>query len=442
MSRRAQPVVVHVVNSLEGGGTERTLLALLRRLDPGRLRHVVVTLRGPGALAKDLPDHVACVPLGCEGRSRLAWMKLGAVLQRYGANVVHARNTGCWMDATLATCLRPRCHAVMGFHGLDFGDTFSPRQRFVGRMARRAGARFACVGHAGAQVLQNQLRLPSRRIEILANGVDRSRYRVATDAARLALKRELGFAAGDFVWGMVGSLVPVKRHLLVLGVVRRLARSGRRVRLVLVGDGPLRDDLARLASKAGMVDRIRFVGWRSDVARWLSGFDGYVCASASEGMSNALLEAMAARLPIVATDVGDNRFLLLDGEAGAIVPPDDEAAMVSKLEVLMDDAAWRTRIAHRASTRCADFDFRRTAAAYESYYARLLGHPIVPITARAIAIDGRSSRRGSGPSLGEDRPRLPSAVGLPCVLVSPRACAMDSTGPDVADAYTGETCVR
>ncbi|MFQ5461064.1 MAG: glycosyltransferase [Phycisphaerae bacterium] len=395
MSRAAQPVIVHVVNTLEGGGTERSLLSLLHRFDPNRFRHVLITLREPGALAKDLPDHVACCPLGCVGRSRRAWLRLAGLMHRFCVDVVHARNTGCWMDTALAAFLRPRCRSVLGFHGLDSGSCFGRRHRLVARVTRCLGARFSSVAYSGALALQTQLGVPKRRIDVLVNGVDRCRFRPATNATRMALKRSLGCAHGDFVLGMVGALVPVKGHELVLRAVKRLVDAGRCVRLVLVGDGPLRDTLTRAICRAGLERRVFLVGRRSDVADWLAGLDGYVCASVSEGMSNALLEAMAARLPIVATDVGDNRFLL-QGEAGLVIPPGNEAAMVAALARLMDDSNGRARMARRAGERCVDFDLRRAAAGYENFYARLLDHPIVPVSESARTIDGAGRDRGTG----------------------------------------------
>ena len=367
-----RPVIIHVVHSLTGGGTERTLVALLRAFDPSRFRHVVVTLRGAGSLSVGLPDHVACRSMGARGRSLVTGVALGSWTRRWRTAVIHARNTGCWHDATIARLLTPRAKLVLGFHGLETAQPFNRRQRGCARRALRIGARFTSVSESGRRQLRMEAHIPAERITLLRNGVDRHRFQKLDDAARRRMRAGLHLPETAFVVGTVGSLTPVKQHALLIRGLAYIASSLPNVHLLLVGDGPLRVSLSEQARVQGVLDRVCFTGQREDVPSLLACMDAYVCCSASEGMNNSLLEAMAAGLPIVATDVGDNAALVRQGIEGLVVDSSRPEAIGEALRILTSDPAVCRRFAVAALARASDYDFDDTVRAYETYYQQLI----------------------------------------------------------------------
>ncbi len=367
------PVIMHVVHSLTGGGTERTLVALLRAFDPSQFRHVVVTLRGAGCLSARLPDHVACRPIAAPGRSRATGLSLARLARCRRAAVIHARNTGCWQDATVAKLLAPRAKLVLGFHGLETAYPLNRRQRWWARWALSAGARFTSVSEAGRRQLRSQAQVPANRIDLLRNGVDLRRFRTSNDAARRRMRADFNFADTTFVVGTVGSLTSVKQNATLIRAVARMAPSVPDLRLLVVGDGPLRASLTEQARADGVLDRIHFTGWREDVPALLWCMDAYACSSASEGMNNALLEAMAAGLPIIATDVGDNAVMVRQGVEGHIVEPGCHEAIGEALKIFADSPAVRRRFGAAAKVRARDYDFGDTVRAYQAYYHKLIG---------------------------------------------------------------------
>ena len=372
MNRTDRPVIVHVVHSLEGGGTERALVALLRRFDRSWSRHVVVTLRAAGSLTPRLPDHVACQALAVTGRARSAALRLTRTLRRYGALIIHARNTGCWYDAIVAGVLCPHARLVLGFHGLETPDPCRRRHRWLARCALAAGGRFTSVSEAGRRQLFEQAGVPWDRMSLLRNGVDLRRFGRLEDAVRQRKRAELQFDDAAFVVGIVGSLTPVKEHVTAIRAVAQMAAEAPSVRLLVVGDGPLREPLARHARAVGVGDRILFAGWREDVPTLMGCMDAYVCSSASEGMNNALLEAMAAGLPVVATDAGDNAIMVRDGVEGRIVARGCFGAMAEALNMYAHRPDLRKRVGVAARRRAREYDFDRMAEAYESFYRSLL----------------------------------------------------------------------
>ena len=373
MNSKNRPVIVHVVHSLEGGGTERTLVKLLRAFDPKRFRHAVVTLRAAGPLTAQLPDHVACRALAIQGRSRRAGLRLAAIMREWGAALIHARNTGCWHDAIVAGMLTPQARLVLGFHGLETTRGFNRRQRHVALCGRLAGGRFTSVSESGRLQLHRQTRVPTDRIDLLPNGVDLRRFDRSDQHSRRRMRDELQLDDATFVVGTVGALTPVKQHTTLIAAAARVSEMLPNLRLLIVGDGPLRASLIDQARLAGLGDRVRFLGWREDVPALLGCMDAYVCGSASEGMSNALLEAMAAGLPIIATNVGDNAMLVRNDVEGCIVMPNAPAAIAEALRFLAGMPAIRARYAAAARVRAGRYDFGRAVRAYEAYYRALLG---------------------------------------------------------------------
>lgn len=366
------PLVLHVVRTLDGGGMERTLVSLLREFRSPHLRHAVATLRSSGRLAARLPDDVACCAIGAVGRSRSAGLRLFRIARAWNVDVLHARGVGCWGDAILTRVLARCKRVVLGFHGLEASGTFGPRDRRCARMGLLAGVRFTSVFESGVRQLHGELGVPLDRIDLIPNGVHLGSFVRTNDVARQRVREGLQLAGGVFVVGIVGSLTPVKRHGVLIEAIARLVAGKVNVALLIVGDGSLRDSLEQRVRAAGIADRVCFTGWREDVPTLLACMDAYVCSSASEGMSNAVLEAMAAGLPVVATDVGDNGAILRDGIHGFIVKPESAEAIADALSILIHRSDLRERFSGAARARARRFDIGRVAERYEAYYRSLI----------------------------------------------------------------------
>lgn len=403
-----------MISSLQQGGTERVLVDLLRSLVtsasddpygsserasdfdpfsreiPVRIRHAVVTLRDAGPLAVELPDSVACIAVGSRGASRSAAVTVARIVRRLRPAIIHARGIGCWADALAAKAANPRSRLVLGYHG-STEPTLGHRPRWLARAAAWANAHFVTVGESGRTQLQRQLGIGHDSVTVLPNGVDLGAY--AHDAtARIRLRQEFGWTDGEFVIGSVASLTPVKRHDLLIAAARIAMEQWPRIRLLLVGHGPLQPELTKQALVAGIADRIRFSGFRSDVSALLSSMDAYVCASDSECLSNSVLQALAVGLPIIAADVGDNSRVIRHGRDGMIVPPGSVEAIAASIGCLICASSGSDRpmtlnpslgpsptdgpvlsqfgrtLARSARRRAAEFDFSRTVKAYAQFY--------------------------------------------------------------------------
>jgi glycosyltransferase involved in cell wall biosynthesis len=192
--------------------------------------------------------------------------------------------------------------------------------------------------------------LPDRigSIRVIPNSIEESRFQVKDSAA--ILKEEMAMRPDDPLITTIGTLSPVKNQAMVLKAVSRLVTSFPGLRLLIVGEGPLKGELSDLQQRLGLNHHCFFLGLRRDIPKILMGTDIYVSTSRYEGLPLSILEAMAAGKPIVATAVPGNLEVLEEG-AGLFVPLDDEGELERALKELIENLPERERLGKRAQER-------------------------------------------------------------------------------------------
>jgi glycosyltransferase involved in cell wall biosynthesis len=208
---------------------------------------------------------------------------------------------------------------------------------------------------------------------IITNGIDTARIATLAAASRVEVRAELGLRDGDFAFGNVGRLADQKGQQYAIEALARIRGRHPRASLWIVGEGELRDSLTALAQQHGVSDAVHFLGQRMDVHRLLGGFDAYVHPALFEGLGIAVLEAMAAGLPVVASSVDAIPEYVHDGDTGLLVPPRTVEPLASAMARLLDEPALATRLgaAGRAIVE-REHDIRAAVRAYEALYERLL----------------------------------------------------------------------
>lgn len=192
--------------------------------------------------------------------------------------------------------------------------------------------------------------LDEKAVRLIYNGVDTTRF---SRQPQGALRAELGLAPEACVLAMIANLSPVKDHMTVFKCLQTLQGTSKRLHLVLAGDGPLRGDLERAASEMSVDAHIHFLGRRTDVPAILADADIFVLSSLTEGLSNALLEAMATGKPVIATRVGGNPEVVVEGITGLLVPPGDRAAMSEAILRLAESSELRAAMGAAGRERVA-----------------------------------------------------------------------------------------
>jgi glycosyltransferase involved in cell wall biosynthesis len=254
------------------------------------------------------------------------------------------------------------------------------RYRAPTRWANRLtwGRNAAAVAVSAA--VADSVRARPPRPEVVVHGLDgASRPPAPRETACAAL----GLAPEGPVVGTVGNLTAKKDHATLVDAVARLAGEWPEARLVVVGAGPLEADLRTHAARAGLADRVVLAGSRGDVAEILGAFDVFVLSSRVEGLPIALLEAMAAERPCVATAVGGIPEVVTDGVDGLLVPPGDPDALATAVSKLLADPDRRAELGARAAVRAGDFDIAAAVRRLEAIYDRALAGTPGPAVARA-----------------------------------------------------------
>jgi sugar transferase (PEP-CTERM/EpsH1 system associated) len=292
------------------------------------------------------------------------------VFRRERPDIVHTHAWGTLVEGLVAARLARVPLVVHGEHGTL---QTRPHQRWVQRLAWGRTDLVLSVSSRLAERMAREVGFPAARIRTIPNGVDLARFRGGDrDAARQAL----GIPEGAPVVGTVGRLVPVKDQRTLVSAAAVLRASVVGLEVLLVGDGPLRDDLTRQIQTLGLADVVRLLGNRPDVERVLPAFDVFVLPSVSEGMSNTIQEAMGSGLPVVATDVGAARELVVAGQTGLLVPPEDPAALAAALATLLQAPARRAAMGAAARRRAeTGFSMERMVSDYDLVYQELAARP-------------------------------------------------------------------
>jgi len=326
------------------------------------------------ALPTDLEDALRTgrVPLTClnkrTGFDVSVYAGVHRTLREFEPDVVHTHQYV--LPYVLPASLYHRVRAKV--HTVNNGWEYEARQanRWVHHLAFRAGVVPVAVGEEVANVLCRALRL--RAVTVIPSAVSVQAYRAAA-AARDVWRRREGFSKEDVLFVCVAGFRPEKNHALLLQAFAQGALHRGAAHLLLVGVGALREVLQDRVRDLGLGDSVRFLGFRTDLAEVLAAADVFVLPSDREGNPLAVLEAMAAGTPIIATAVGGLPELVESGLSGLLVPPGDAAALTTALRRIYEDSALRGALGANSLRRAEErFDISVAAREYTKLYESLV----------------------------------------------------------------------
>jgi glycosyltransferase involved in cell wall biosynthesis len=363
------PRILYLVETTGHGGTEVVIVQLIRGLRGSEFTPVLGTV-GEGWLAQKAREAGAKVVL-LDPRSRYdgwdftAVLRLAVLIWRQRIDLVHSFLFHMNVLGTLAARLSGRpCMASLRSVHYDFATWY---RRWAWRLVARCATAITAVSWQARDTLCVHTGIAAERVTVIPNGVDTDRFR---PGPKRGLLQSAGVPFDALVIGTVGRLDPVKGHRYLLEAAAEVVKAHPQCHFVLVGsDGNPEGKALRVqASRLSLDGRVHLLGERSDVPQLLREMDIFVLPSVSEGMSNALLEAMAARLPCVATAVGGNPETL--GDAGLLVPPSDATCLGDALAKLLSDRELRRSLAQAARRRTLeDFSLRQSTERHLDLYA-------------------------------------------------------------------------
>ncbi|MGH8218567.1 MAG: TIGR03088 family PEP-CTERM/XrtA system glycosyltransferase [Steroidobacteraceae bacterium] len=373
MPRNGRPLIAHVVFSFDYGGLENGVANVVNGLPEETFAHTIIALTS----ASSFRARIRKADVGIHvlekrpGKDPAAYMRLFSLLRRLQPTVVHTRNLStleCALFARLAG-VPARLH---GEHGWDIFDPdgTSRKYRALRRIVNPVVDRFIAVSQDLQRWLTTTVGISAHKVQRICNGVDTGLFRPLGGIARRELPAAL-LPSESIVVGSVTRFSAIKDPLNLVRafIAARQDAAGAALKLVMVGDGPLRAQAHTLLNESGAADAAWLPGSRDDVAALLREFDVFALGSRREGISNTVLEAMSSGLPVIATATGGNVELVEDGATGTLVPPGDSHALARAMLEYVRDGALRRAHGNAARARAEkEYSLERMLADYHALY--------------------------------------------------------------------------
>jgi sugar transferase (PEP-CTERM/EpsH1 system associated) len=369
--------ILHVVEALGlGGGVENGIANLIENSSPNRFEHVLCGVFELGTQVARYPrDRVRLVCLE-KDRRRFAVQvgSLRRMIRELQPDVVHSRNWGA-LEAVVAARFPRLCSVIHSEHGFETVPSAEPRRRrWFRRVAFEMADRVFSVSYQLRDMLAKGTGFPFQKIQVIHNGVHTHRFRPDRETRR-RFRGELGVSEDEFCIGAVGRLNRIKDYPTLMRAAEIFGASCAAWRLFIAGEGAELAALFEVAeSSPTLRGKVKFMGSSDRIPDFLNAMDVYVLPSLYEGISNALLEAMASGLPVIATDIGGNREVVVNGESGLLFPVSDMGTLASLLRLLQEQRELREGFGRRAVQRVKEqFSMDAMTAKYEEMYTNLGG---------------------------------------------------------------------
>lgn len=364
-----RPLLAHVLYRFAIGGLENGVVNLINHLPADRYRHAIICVTdhdrqfAQRLQRTDVEIHELRKQPGLD---LAVWWRLYKLLRQLRPALIHTRNLSA-LEALVPARLAGVPARLHSEHGRDANDVAGNNVRYqrLRRWLLPLAHRVVALSHELADYLRNKVGVSGSKIEVICNGVDCDRFTPATTPRQ---NDSLRFVS-------VGRLQEVKDPLNVLRAFAALTamRPELPLQLSLVGDGPLLGACEQFVREHNLQANVELAGAASDVPQRLRHADVYLLGSRAEGISNTVLEAMASGLPVIATRVGGNAELIVDGETGFLVPAEQPEAMAAAMRRYVDDRALLGRHGAAARTRAvAEFSLAGMMARYQKLYDQLL----------------------------------------------------------------------
>lgn len=352
------------------------MVNLVNLLPGDRYRFAIVCLTESTSFSKRIQREDAAVyeihkrP----GQDFASWWRLYQLFRKIRPSVVHTRNIGC-LEAQIPAWFAGVPCRVHGEHGWDVGDPDGSNRKYqwLRRLHSPLIHRFIALSRELEAYLLRRVHISPDKLDRIYNGVDHVRFHPGDSAA---LPAEF-VDSNSIVFGTVGRMHGVKDQVSLSRAFIRLCGErpelAPKLRLVLIGEGPLRQTCMDLLMEAGVSELTWLPGSLDDVPAVMRAFDVFVLPSQAEGISNTILEAMACGLPVIATDVGGNGELVENRHTGTLIPSKDPEALAKQMAIYADDPQRRRQQGENGRNRIVErFSMAQMLSAYSNLYDQLM----------------------------------------------------------------------
>lgn len=361
--------ILYLSTSSGPGGAERVISNLACSLDPDRYRTILCLFR-PGWIQEHTESRgVRTHIIPTHGMTDWRWaLQFKQLLRQEQVDLIHGHEFDANVQGTFVAALSG-IPLVATVHGKNYFWEKLRRRLAYRWVSRRAT--MVAVSENLKQFIVEKVGVDQDRIKVVYNGVAALPRCEKADAD--ACRKELGLPKNSQVVGVVGNLYSVKGHQYLIEGIPAVLQKCPNTSFVFAGRGELEAQLKEQVHRLGLDKRVHFLGLRQDISRILALLDVFVLPSLSEGLSMAILEAMIAGKPVVATQVGGNPELVLDGETGFLIPPRDSQALASSLVMLLTNKLQAVQFGERGKRRAqGQFSLETMVQTYQTLYDECL----------------------------------------------------------------------
>lgn len=377
---KSPALVVHIIYSLGTGGLENGLVNIINRMPVDKYKHVIICLTDATDFANRItaPD-VRVIELHKKpGHDLGVYWHLQKLLWKLKPDIVHTRNLAA-LEMQILTLILLGVKRVHGEHGRDIYDLHGQNKKY--NRLRKAMSywvhRYIAVSQDLESWLLKTVKIPKSKVSQLYNGVDLTRFQRREKGIKDVILPDKFADSDSIIIGTVGRIAAVKDQITLVNafdiLVKQSTPAADKLRLVIVGDGPLFETIKERVSFLGLDSKVWLPGDRKDIPALLQTMDIFVLPSLGEGISNTVLEAMATGLPVVASDVGGNPELVDNQHTGILVPVGDVNMLAQVLQGLIEDPQTMFAMGAAGLEKVhSQFDWDVTVANYLAVYDELL----------------------------------------------------------------------
>jgi len=363
--------ILHLNNTSSIGGAEQVILDLAALIDPEKFKSYVSAFR-EGELVSEMRKR----------NIRFLWLKestqvydykflknITRLIKENRIDLIHSHTWGTdfygyWASKILGVPMLATVH-----------NRYYIFEKWTRRLSYKVlishVQKIVAVSKDIQNLLKKDLKLLPQKIKLIYNGIDTSRFEKKFELGKL--RKELNLSKGDLILGNVGNLREVKDHHTLILSFSKVSPFFPQAKLLIIGEGELKTNLIKLRSELGLDDRVLFLGHRDDIPSLLNLMDIFVLSSRLEGCSISILEAMASGKPVIATSVGGNPELVLEGKTGLLFPSAEPEKLAETVIQLLKDEKLRKRMGEEGRKRVKEkFSKESMVKNYGELYSRIL----------------------------------------------------------------------
>jgi len=364
--------ILYLILDLDLGGLQRIVNLLIDRIDKEYYTPTICCLDRGGVFYEQLrSNEISKYILNRKPGlfDTQLFLKLYRLIKQNNIDIIHSHN-GCTLYAVLAG----RLAKVKGIIHTDHGRLIPDRKGAIleDRLSSYLLNYFVGVSYELTDYLESVVKIKQEKLITIINGVDTKLFQPQDAKNKLQLKKSLGYTEDDQIIGAVCRLDPIKNIEFLLNCIHHLSIENKNIKLLIVGDGPIKQKLIQYSNELSITKYVNFIGYRKDVESILPVIDIYVSTSLSEGTSMTILEAMSCGLPIVASDVGGNKKLV-DRTNGYLYPSNDKDEFINAVHQIFNNEQYKEKLGKESRKKILDqFSIDQVVKQYEDLYQNLV----------------------------------------------------------------------